>query len=131
MNKRQQKKNSTGAGALELEKLTARVVDHITELNRLINQQRVMLEIQNINLKTFSLWQHWGATLPTKEGYYVVFSNNATFGLLYFNEGIYMDQNRKRIDAKKLETIVAWLPLPSIPAYFMKEKNCQKIKNND
>lgn len=121
MNKRQQKKKaSADVGAQELEKLTERVEGHISDLNRLINQQRIMLEIQNINLRSFYLWQKWGVSLPTQTGYYVVYNSAGNFGLVYFNEGIYMDQNRKRIDAKKLETIVAWYPLPAVPLSLIK-----------
>lgn len=121
MNKRQQKKKAGASnGAQELEQLTGRVEGHISDLNRLINQQRVMLEIQNLNLKYFSLWQKWGVTLPAHTGFYVVYNSNGNFGLLYFNEGVYMDQNKKRIDAKRLETIIAWFPLPAVPVSFLR-----------
>lgn len=114
MNKRQKKKTE----APEIEKLTSRIENHIIDLNRLINQQRVMLEVQKATLKQYSLWQSWALSLPTVEGYYIVYSKGGAYGLIYYQRGLFLDQKKKAIDAKKLENIIAWLPLPIIPEHL-------------
>ena len=115
MNKRQKKKKTE---ATDVENLTSRIYAHISETNRLLNQQRVLLEVQKTTLNQYSIWQNWALSLPIKDGYYIVYSKGGAFGLIYCQRGIYLDQQKKAIDAKKLANVVAWLPLPSVPEHL-------------
>ena len=101
------------------EKLQIKLIGYISDLNRVMNQQRIWNEYYKGEVEKVSKWRFWGESYPRVDGNYIVIQKNFKYGFLKLDKGIYQDGNNRNLTAKQLNNIVLYLYVLPVPETYL------------
>ena len=101
------------------EKLQSKLIGYISDLNRVMNQQRIWNEYYKGEVEKVSKWRFWRESLPRVDGNYIVMQKNFKYSFMKLEKGIYKDINNKTLTAKQLNNIALYLYVVPVPNQYL------------
>lgn len=101
------------------EELHIKLIGYVSDLNRIMNQQKIWNEYYKGEVEKVSKWRFWRESLPRVEGNYIVIQKNFKYGFMKLEKGIYKDGNNKTLTAKQLNNIALYFYVLPVPETYL------------